>query len=386
MGNCISKKTHKTETLSNKNTSRKSENKTRSQTKEPTSPDKETTQNNQLSKSATQPLNRPVNKVIAVRSSTIKFDDLSDTPDAVKAIIVDKIKSSADIQVIKSALKGHFLFNDLTKESTNKLISQMKYYTLTSPGETIFKQGDEGKSFFIVSSGKLEILVDGVQKGILTKGMGFGELALIHKSKRTATIKNIDRAAFWGINRESFRSILDEINRSHYDKNSKAIEKIDIFKGLRSEQRHLIAQSLVSLEFNDGDVIIYEGDNADCFYIIEEGTVHYTKPGLASKEMTKGQHFGEIALFYNQKRSATITADGKVKLLSLSKTDLNKVLGDDLDKIILHNALKVSWTNNTSFSTLPIKKIESLIDKATLKSYIDGETAISPTDFIGSGL
>ena len=40
-----------------------------------------------------------------------------------------------------------------------------------------------------------------------------------------------------------------------------------------------------------------EGDEANCLYIIQEGTVHVTMKGKDIRDMNAGEYFGEAALF-----------------------------------------------------------------------------------------
>ena len=49
----------------------------------------------------------------------------------------------------------------------------MKHYLL-APRETVFQQGDPGNNFFIVSEGKVEIVVNRKSKGYISKGYSFG--------------------------------------------------------------------------------------------------------------------------------------------------------------------------------------------------------------------
>lgn len=52
----------------------------------------------------------------------------------------------------------------------------------------LFNQGDEAFYFYIIHSGSIEVIIDNKPKGKLGPGESFGELALVHNSKRTATI------------------------------------------------------------------------------------------------------------------------------------------------------------------------------------------------------
>lgn len=73
----------------------------------------------------------------------------------------------------------------------------------------------------------------------------------------------------------------------------------------------------------DGQIIINEGDPGDLFYLIHNGSVSCSQRGEELRTMTRGEFFGEQALLYNMPRTATVTAVGSVKLLSLSREMLH---------------------------------------------------------------
>ena len=56
-------------------------------------------------------------------------------------------------------------------------------------GDVVVEQGDPGDSYFLVDSGELSVTVDGVVRPhVLSHGHDFGEIALLHKVPRTATV------------------------------------------------------------------------------------------------------------------------------------------------------------------------------------------------------
>ena len=55
-------------------------------------------------------------------------------------------------------------------------------------GETLAGEGDSGRSFFVIESGEVSVSVRGTTVGRLGAGSNFGEIALIDKQARSATI------------------------------------------------------------------------------------------------------------------------------------------------------------------------------------------------------
>ena len=83
-----------------------------------------------------------------------------------------------------------------------------------------------------------------------------------------------------------------------------------------------------------GDVIIKEGDQGDCMYVLESGNLDCTKvfPGNTEpthlKTYEPGEGFGELALLYNAPRAATITAKSDYLIWKLDRDTFNHIVKD----------------------------------------------------------
>ena len=78
--------------------------------------------------------------------------------------------------------------------------------------------------------------------------------------------------------------------------------------------------------------------------------------------MSKGDSFGEQALYYNTKRTATVKAlDDHVKCLALGRDTLTKIMGE-LQAITFKNLQKWAFEKNNLLNKLTKIQIERVID------------------------
>jgi CRP-like cAMP-binding protein len=55
--------------------------------------------------------------------------------------------------------------------------------------QPVFQQGDVGDHFFVIESGEADVIGDGQVVATLGPGVGFGEIALLRRIRRTATVR-----------------------------------------------------------------------------------------------------------------------------------------------------------------------------------------------------
>ncbi|HEX3764595.1 MAG TPA: DUF1003 domain-containing protein [Kofleriaceae bacterium] len=109
------------------------------------------------------------------------------------------------------------------------------------------------------------------------------------------------------------------------------LARVPMFEALADDDRHALAQSLTERKFAAGEIIMNLGDRGSSMFIVAEGHVNIYLPGEASrrislKDITTGEHLGEIALFDDRPRSASAVATTDATLLELDRETLSRYL------------------------------------------------------------
>lgn len=115
---------------------------------------------------------------------------------------------------IVGALQGVPLFQDLNDRQLNRLAQRFVERDYEA-GQTIVIQDQGGEGIFIIVSGKAEAVrarSDGERVVVNTFGPAtfFGELALLDKGLRTATITAVEPTRCLALRREDFIGLLKE--------------------------------------------------------------------------------------------------------------------------------------------------------------------------------
>ncbi|OMJ74487.1 hypothetical protein SteCoe_19865 [Stentor coeruleus] len=284
-----------------------------------------------------------------------------DIVDAPSAVIENREKLPKDIKMIEKSLEKHFLFNNLTEVQKALVINHMELYTINH-GDTIFKQKDPGNNFYVIATGKVEVIINDKRKNILKAGDSFGELALLHGTLRSATVRALEKTTLWSVDRQTFRKVVHSINLMHYNENKAFIENIPLFNLLTKDQQESLLTMFRVHKFTPDFKIVNDGDPGELFYVIKEGEVAVMKDGNEIRRMKKGDYFGEQALLYDCLRTATIVSLTNVTCLSLSGTALSTALGNSFQRIIYRNSLKIAMEKDEGLNKLTNEQKEKIIE------------------------
>jgi CRP-like cAMP-binding protein len=79
-------------------------------------------------------------------------------------------------------------------------------------------------------------------------------------------------------------------------------------------------------KYKNGEILIKQGEPGDCMFMIQSGDVEVISENDGKETIIarrgKGDFVGEMALFSEEVRSATVRASGKVKAITVDKRNL----------------------------------------------------------------
>jgi CRP-like cAMP-binding protein len=110
---------------------------------------------------------------------------------------------------------------------------------------------------------------------------------------------------------------------------------VPVFQTLERGDLDRIAQLAVPREFDPGEVVFREGDSSDTCYVVRDGRARAVRTHRAGRTITlatfgPGDIFGELALFEDERRSATVEA--------VQLTSVVGVLGPDMRRLMTEHA------------------------------------------------
>lgn len=124
---------------------------------------------------------------------------------------------SSDVSVSEAEERCGFLrkialFQTLTPSTMLQVADKMGVQE-SPAGETVIRQGDPGELFYLIRSGKADVVVRDAEgeRTVANLGEGdyFGETALITDEPRNATIVTREDAVYYTLGKEDFRSVLE---------------------------------------------------------------------------------------------------------------------------------------------------------------------------------
>jgi len=182
---------------------------------------------------------------------------------------------------------------------------------------------------------------------------------------------------------QSLKSLQDLTTKTfpEYKKASRSCDMIrsaimdnDFMKNLETSQIKEIVDCMYPMEYAKGSLIIKEGDIGSIVYVMEEGKVEVSREGKFLSVMPAGKLFGELAILYNCKRTATIKAATDCKLWAIERQCFQTIMMRT--GLIKQTEYTAFLKSVPSFVNLPEETLIKIADVLEETKYEEGEYII----------
>ena len=326
-------------------------------------------------------------------------------------------KDEAAVRLIARAVRDNLLFEGLPDETRAVLVSSMTRVEVRA-GHDIITQGDENaEDFYVLESGAATVRVKppvrdaenaddalknthtanvnasledaGPVVATLRAGDAFGELALLYRCARAATVRASFDATLWALKRDVYVTVKRAHEEAARTFKKKLVNNVKALRALDDASRAAVADALKKATYERNARVVTKGDPGDRFFVVADGELDVVDPdspvvvadslqtktqGKLLARLTSGDAFGERALTSrNDVRQATVT-------VSSSHADLYYLERDEFDALLgsyAHVRKWLSFRNVPALASVSDQDLHEITAHVTEKTFEDGQTVCS---------
>lgn len=161
------------------------------------------------------------------------------------------------------------------------------------------------------------------------------------------------------------------------------LANVPVFKTLGPRELARVAAVAVPRSFDPGHVIFREGDQSDTCYIVRHGharaiSEHGDGRSLTLAHFGPGDIFGELAMFDDEKRSATVETIDQLDAIAVLGPDMRRLLREHSDisvKLVISLGRRLRAANERiarqSFQTVQ-SRVAGVLSQLVIQSQTEG--------------
>jgi CRP/FNR family transcriptional regulator len=170
--------------------------------------------------------------------------------------------------------------------------------------------------------------------------------------------------------------------------------RVPVFETLAGDELAHVADVAVARSFRGGEVVFREGDDSDTCYVVKSGHARAIREHPDGRQITlatfgPGDIFGELAMFDDERRSATVEAIDDLEALGIPGVDMRALLHRDADiavKLVIALGRRLRAANerlaSQSFQTVQSRVaavLGQLVDQARAEGAADRDVLVTAT-------
>jgi CRP-like cAMP-binding protein len=170
--------------------------------------------------------------------------------------------------------------------------------------------------------------------------------------------------------------------------------RVPVFETLGPAELAQVADVAIPREFRGGEVVFREGDDSDTCYVVRAGHARAIREHADGRQITlatfgPGDIFGELAMFEDDRRSATVEAIDDLDVLGIPGVDMRALLARHADiavKLVISLGRRLRAANERlarqSFQTVQSRVaavLAQLVEQARAEGAAEGDVLLTAT-------
>jgi CRP-like cAMP-binding protein len=238
------------------------------------------------------------------------------------------------------------LFSALRKDALRDLVAAFEMITVPA-GQVVIEEGQEGSEAYIVARGELEVSrlleEDGkppVTLARLTSGALFGEMALLSRAPRAASVVSTRPSILLMATREALEAVTQARPEVGIELAAHCRRRMvtnlgrtsPVLVAVPAKERATLVERFQTRIFEKGDKLVNEGEDAQGLHLVASGEVavvaHEKGEPVVLATLPPGETVGEVALVLRRKANADVIAVHPTVTLYLPREEFLSLVQD----------------------------------------------------------
>ena len=206
-------------------------------------------------------------------------------------------RNNANLAFLAAATKTVKFYADIRDkygEFTHCELCRYVMYQENMPGDFVFSEGDEGSCFYTITSGSCAVITR--KKGeklprllaILRVGEGFGELAMLVRKPRAASVLCREICSFLVLERTDFLTVIEHAKQRSLDETLKLLQHHLVFGLWPLDALKMLSKRLKVQFLWHKQVLFAAGQTTKSVYLVKSGSFQLTKETVRYQQVKGG--------------------------------------------------------------------------------------------------
>ncbi|XP_034383259.1 potassium/sodium hyperpolarization-activated cyclic nucleotide-gated channel 4 [Cyclopterus lumpus] len=166
------------------------------------------------------------------------------------------------------------LFANADPNFVTSMLTKLRFEVF-QPGDYIIREGTIGKKMYFIQHGVVGVLTKGNKETKLSDGSYFGEICLLTRGRRTASVRADTYCRLYSLSVDNFNEVLEEYPMMRRAFETVAVDRLDRIGKKNSILQHKVQHDLSSgvLDYHESEIIQqivqHDRDMAHCAHLLQ---------------------------------------------------------------------------------------------------------------------